>query len=204
MIDIDLIERETNLSGDEFDNLFKEIRLSEVIKYYSNSGNENTLKGISFYGRRVDKNKYREFNQILSNKNLRLLMSYQTRTKRWNDFEFPEFSNTDKLIDIDKQCYHVIEKVDNKKLLSVVYSYYDDKSTFNSITNNWIDKFGLDVLWNDYFDLVLLFNENNEFKTEIFSDIKRLLDYKISNEITDIDSFNAIFENWPIIQLYLK
>lgn len=205
MIDTELIKKETNFSQLEFENLFNEIILSEVIKYYDNSGfDNNTFKGISFYGRKISIDNFFEFNKTLSEKKLRLLMSYETRTKRWNDFKFPNFSNIDKLYDIDNQCYHLIEKVDNFRLFNSVYSYDSDRMKFNSITSKWINKFGLELIWNDYFDIVLLFTDNEENKIEIFHDIKTLLDYKITNEISDEDRFNSIFEQWPIVRLYLK
>ena len=205
MIDTESIQKETKLEKIEFENLFNEILLSEVIKYYDNSDYlENTIKGISFFGKEISIDKYIEYNNILRKNNLRLLMSCKTMTRRWNDFTFPDFKNIETLIDIDKQCYHVIEYIENRELLKYIYSYYSDRIKFNSITNKWLEKHGLEVVWNDYSDIVVLFNKLDCIETEIFEDVKELLDYKISNEISNDERYNSVFEYWPIIHLYLK
>ncbi|NBP67314.1 MAG: hypothetical protein EBU52_01080 [Cytophagia bacterium] len=155
MTDKEIIENEIGLSMTDFNNLFEEIRLSEVIKYYNNSPliNEHS-NGISFFGRYINLEFYKKLQAQLSDRNLKLLASYRTSTKRWNDFKFPDYKSKDQLLDIKKLCFSIIKETNELKLLSSVYTYETDRAIFNDVIGIWDKKYKIEVLWNDYFDIV--------------------------------------------------
>ena len=205
MTDKEIVESEIGLTTTNFDSLFGQIRLSEIIKYYSNSPLINEpINGISFYGRDIDLEVYRKLQSILSSRNLKLLASFRTLTKRWNDFKFPDYKSKDQLIDIRKQCFCIIKETNDLRLLNSVYAYETDRTLFNDIIGTWDKKYKIEVLWNDYYDIVLLFNDAYNHKLDVVQDIKRLCHYKLTEDITDNDRIESISENWPIISLSLK
>lgn len=205
MTDKEIIESEIGLSTTDFDSLFGDIRLSEIIKYYSNSPLiKEPTNGISFYGRDINLETYKKLQSTLGERNLKLLVSFRTLTKRWSDFAFPNYKSKNQLIDISKQCFCIIKEPNDLKLLNSVYAYETDRTIFNDVIGTWSERYRIEVLWNDYYDIVLLFNNADNHKLEVVQDIKRLCHYKFTEDITDNDRIESISENWPIISLYLK
>jgi hypothetical protein len=205
MTEQELIEEKTNLTIDFFNSLFNEIQLSEIINYEHDFFNNDVgIKGISFYGRRITLEEYDKLCNILKSRGLKLLISLDTLTKRWNNFSFSKFPNRDLLTDIEKQCYSLIKETDNSLLSKYIYSYDENRKILNKTLQIWTEKYNLDILWNDYFDIVLKFENAENYKTEISQEIDDLLYYKLSNELSVEEKINERFKNYPLISLYLK
>jgi hypothetical protein len=200
-----LITENTNLEVETFYALFNDILLSEIITYqHDHCSHLGEIKGITFFGRKISLKEYQRISELLIIKGLKLLISFDTFTKRWRDFSFPKFPNKEILLDIDKQCFSLIRETNNKTLLNYTYSYDQDRQILNSTFEKWISEYNLDILWNDYFDIVLKFEKAENKKGEISREIDELLYYKISNELSEEEKIKTRFENYPILSLYLK
>jgi len=205
MNDNKLIEEKTNLTFDFFNSLFNDIKLSEIINYeHDFFNNEVNIKGISFYGKKISLEEYDKICNVLKPRGLKLLISFDIFTKRWNNFSFPKFPNKDLLIEIEKQCYSIINETDNSVLSQFIYSFDNDRKLLNRIIQKWTEKYNLDILWNDYFDIVLRFENADNCKTEISQEIDELLYYKVSNELSTDEKIAERFEKYPVVSLYLK
>ncbi|WP_258098920.1 hypothetical protein [Marinoscillum pacificum] len=150
-VEIDLISS-LEISEDYFYQLFGDIVLSEVLPNSINVGKyqRETSSGILFCGEKIDLNQILEIKTELAKLNLVFECSFdEMLNSRYIDFEFPEFSDRDLLIEINKNYYKIYPIKDRVEFYTQVQFPNRDKSPLKRFCDSLAITYGAFPLWAD-------------------------------------------------------
>lgn len=159
--EITLVES-INLETSAFDNIFKDILLSEIIHNSKERGfNRDNINGLIFCGKKIELNDYLELRERFARKGLVIEVTLDEMIYyRFKDFKFP-YIEENVLKNISKNYYKIYEKSQGLSFTEQCYYVENDKTELNIFYNTIVQKYKGFAIWADY-DENLLYVPNNK------------------------------------------